>query len=332
MEQFLCVRIVMRSVLELCRFWQYFDQRSNPNGLHTDLLLSNTRWIRVICRHPEIRVRSIFICLFCLQIISPKQILSTFSSTSTCLFIFGLNLMEIVAINLVPVIYRFVRFRLRKFDVKLILGTGIILFALISALTHKPHNIFLVGLQICTCRMANDSCRRLFSGHSMSAHIFAQCVAHYWIGKEFFFYQGNSNSLASIDLNAGYIGLQSFDFVSVGILLTMNTFSGPILSMLLFAYNIYQCQGDTPKKTPKSHQVEQRDAATSKNGCELNKALQIIPVLFGFPFTVYTICALAFRNHIFVWTVFSPKLLYEFYHLCLMVILWFLLYSIPHVE
>lgn len=229
---------------------------------------------------------------------------------------------------MVPVIYRSVRFRVQKFDVKLMLGTAIILFALISALTHKPHNIFLVGLQICTCRIANEACRRLSTDQSKSPLIFAQCVAHYWIGKEFFFYQGNSNSLASIDLNAGYIGLQSFDFVSVGILLTINTFSGPILSTLLFAYNIYQCQMDAPKRTPKPRQFERQDGY----GCELKKALKISPVLFVFPFAVYTICALAFRNHIFVWTVFSPKLLYEFYHLCLMVILWFLLYFIPDVK
>lgn len=227
--------------------------------------------------------------------------------------------MEIVTINLVPVIYRCVRSRLQKFDVKLMLGTAIILFALISALTHKPHNILLVGLQICTCRMASDSCRRLFSDQSKSAHIFAQCVAHYWIGKEFFFYQGNSNSLASIDLNAGYIGLQSFDFVSVGILLTINTFSGPILSILLFAYDIYSCRSDAPKQRPMPYRLERGDAAINANGCELKKALQISPILCGFPFAVYTVCALAFRNHIFVWTVFSPKLLYEFYHLCLMV-------------
>lgn len=251
------------------------------------------------------------------------MIFCIFSSTSTCLFLFGMNLIEIVAINVVPVIYRCISSRLQKFDVKLILGTSIVLFALLSTLTHKPHNIFLVGIQILTCRMVNETCERLFSGKSKSAKIFAQCATHYWIGKEFFFYQGNSNSLASIDLNAGYIGLQSYDIVAVGILLTINTFSGPILSILLLAYNIYQCQGDTRKQAPKTYRTP-----TS----ELNDALQIIPILFGFPFAVYTICSLAFRNHIFVWTVFSPKLLYEFYHLCLMVALWFSLYCTPRVQ
>lgn len=208
------------------------------------------------------------------------------------------------------------------------MGTSIVVFALISALTHKPHNIFLVGAQILTCRMVNESCHRLFSGSFKTVNVYAQCIAHYWVGRQFFFYQGNSNSLASIDLNAGYIGLQSFDFVSVGILLTINTFSGPILSILLLAYNIYQCQSDA---TNQSHKTYRRGAAIDGITSELNHVLRIIPVLFGFPFAVYSICALAFRNHIFVWTVFSPKLLYEFYHLCLMVVLWFLLCFVPHV-
>lgn len=212
------------------------------------------------------------------------------------------------------------------------LGTTIILFALISALTHKPHNIFLVGVQIVTCRMVNESCNRLFSGKSKSANAFAQCATHYWIGKQFFFYQGNSNSLASIDINAGYIGLQSFDFVTVAILLTINTFSGPILSILLLAYNIYQCQSDATKQSHKTYRNERRETAIDRETCELNDVLPIIPILFAFPFVVYAICALAFRNHIFVWTVFSPKLLYEFYHLCLMVTLWLLLYFIPQVK
>lgn len=238
-----------------------------------------------------------------------------------------MNIIEIIAINLVPVIYRYISFRLQRFDVKLILGTSIVLFVLMSALTHKPHNIFLVGLQLFTCRMINESCYRSFSDKSKSINVFVQCVAHYWVGRQFFFYQGNSNSLATIDLNAGYIGLQSFNIVSVGILLTINTFSGPILSILLLAYNNYQCQNDAMQET---YRFERQDAAAHDK--ELNKLLQIIPILFGFPFAVYTICALAFRSHIFVWTVFSPKLLYEFYHLCLMVCLWFLLYFVPRVK
>lgn len=208
------------------------------------------------------------------------------------------------------------------------LDTSIVLFALMSALTHKPHNIFLVGIQILTCRMVSGSCDRIFAGRHDSIGMLVQCVAHYWIGKQFFFYQGNSNSLATIDLNAGYIGLQSFDFASVGILLTINTFSGPILSMLLLAYNVYQCRSDAPN----IYRSARCTSAIEPVSSELHHVLQVIPVLCGFPFVVYTVCALAFRSHIFVWSVFSPKLLYEFYHLCLMTLLWILLYSVPDVK
>lgn len=42
-----------------------------------------------------------------------------------------------------------------------------------------------------------------------------------------------------------------------------------------------------------------------------------LTVLVAVPFTVFMLVAVAFQNHIFVWTVFSPKLIYEFFHLCL---------------
>lgn len=54
----------------------------------------------------------------------------------------------------------------------------------------------------------------------------------------FFVFQGNSNSLATIDLNAGYVGLQHFSFVTVGLFLTLNTFNGQILSFIMLVINL----------------------------------------------------------------------------------------------
>lgn len=138
-----------------------------------------------------------------------------------------------------------------------------------------------------------------------------QCVLHFWLGKQFFFYQGNSNSLASIDLNAGYIGISNFNFVIVGTLLTINTFSGPILSFITFVYGTF-CENNENNND--------------------NRILSIIILLIAFPFTLYTIFILLLRQHIFIWSVFSPKLLYEFYHLCLMFVMWNLVRFMPNVE
>jgi ethanolaminephosphotransferase len=57
--------------------------------------------------------------------------------------------------------------------------------------------------------------------------------------------QGNSNSLASIDIASGYVGQIGYNPVVVGILLVTNTYSAPVLSYLLLVIKlILQSQGE----------------------------------------------------------------------------------------
>lgn len=50
------------------------------------------------------------------------------------------------------------------------------------------------------------------------------------------FLQGNSNSLATIDVAAGYVGVQSYIPFINGSLLLINTYSSPVLAYFLFIY------------------------------------------------------------------------------------------------
>lgn len=205
--------------------------------------------------------------------------------------------------------------KLKRFDIKLIFGTLVVLLTLIAALTHKPHNIFLVSLLLFSCSKIKHTFSLLNKDNSQSnISLLIQCVLHFWIGRQFFFYQGNSNSLASIDLNAGYVGLNTFHFLTVGALLTVNTFSGPILSFITFIHNAYDCN-------------ERMSQAT-----DTKRILPLVILLVTFPFTLYVFIILMLRQHIFIWSVFSPKLLYEFYYLCLMFAMWWLIRFIPNIE
>lgn len=220
-----------------------------------------------------------------------------------------------MAINYVPVLYNAIRSHLNRFDIKIFFGTLVVLLALIVALTHKPHNIFLVPLLLFSCTRVKHTSLLLNeknSGSNFSS--LAQCVLYLWIGKQFFFYQGNSNSLASIDLNAGYIGLSNFNFMAVGFFLTINTFSGPILSFITFIHNTYDCN---------ERSLQQTDA---------KKSLPLVILLVAFPFTLYVFIILFLRQHIFIWSVFSPKLLYDFYYLCLMYLIWLIVCLILYLE
>ena len=96
----------------------------------------------------------------------------------------------------------------------------------------------------------------------------------------FFNLQGNSNGLASIDVGAAYVGISSFNPLIVGSLLAINTYSGPILwTILAFANE------EEPSYSP---------------------------FLFfrGLEIALYLVVVTSLRHHLFVWTVFSPKLLY----------------------
>lgn len=204
-----------------------------------------------------------------------------------------------------PVLYNAIRSNLHRFDIKIIFGTLVVLLALVVALTHKPHNIFLIPLLLFSCNRVKHTSLLLNEKNPKSIlNSSAQCVLYFWIGKQFFFYQGNSNSLASIDLNAGYIGLSNFNFMAVGFFLTINTFSGPILSFITFIHNTYDCNEQS---------LQQTDA---------KKSLPLFILLVAFPFALYVFIILFLRQHIFIWSVFSPKLLYDFYYLCLMYLIW----------
>ena len=50
-----------------------------------------------------------------------------------------------------------------------------------------------------------------------------------WLGQAAFFAQGNSNSLATIDISAGYVGLDDYAPTIVGMLTFLSTYCGPLL-------------------------------------------------------------------------------------------------------
>lgn len=222
------------------------------------------------------------------------------SSSKTSLAIFWLNILEIIIINVVPLMYKnFYVKRVMKKDVLNFVGSNVIIFCLMSSLLHKPHNVILNGVCILTCRMMNKACQIVCRDDGRRIILY-QIFGHILIGKLFFFYQGNSNSLASIDLNAGYIGLEQYNMTLVGLFLTINTYSGVILSFLLMIYHLYEGQACNKVSTH-------------------NTYINVIHILWLImSFQLYLVVMVIFRNHIFVWTVFSPKLFYEFYQMILM--------------
>lgn len=158
-------------------------------------------------------------------------------------------------------------------------------WVMISALLHRPHNVILLPIQLLSAsviQMITKSCKleKL------------RTILYIWLGNVFYFYQGNSNSFATIDVAAGYVGLESYSISIATIFITINTFSAPLLAYLVHLYN------ETLEKPNFSCQIV----------LGINKQFIIWRLL---PITVYTVIVAIQRYHLFIWTVFSPKLIYE---------------------
>ncbi|XP_046746051.1 GPI ethanolamine phosphate transferase 2-like [Diprion similis] len=155
-----------------------------------------------------------------------------------------------------------------------------------STMLHRPYNVVLLPIQILFSIVIHAALRGN-KNRNIITHIF------YWLGNVFYFYQGNSNNLSTIDIAAGYVGVESYNIYITGLFLVINTYSAPVLAYLTLLY-VVACENKNPKSLD--------------DVLEINRMYAVFRLL---PLAVYTIVVSIHRYHLFIWTVFSPKLLYE---------------------
>uniref|UniRef100_A0A1B6DRI5 GPI ethanolamine phosphate transferase 2 C-terminal domain-containing protein n=1 Tax=Clastoptera arizonana TaxID=38151 RepID=A0A1B6DRI5_9HEMI len=168
-------------------------------------------------------------------------------------------------------------------DFKKICNLFIVNLMLLESVLQRPCNILLLPFLFIISHFITEHTK-----YQVNV-IIKSTLLHHWLGMVFFFYQGNSNSLSTIDVAAGYAGLADYNFWYVGILLYMHTYCGPILAYLLNLQGVI------------SLRFQNIDVTTSLGVLILQHILHIV---------VYLIFVLLQRYHLFVWSVFSPKLLY----------------------
>uniref|UniRef100_T1GVA5 GPI ethanolamine phosphate transferase 2 C-terminal domain-containing protein n=1 Tax=Megaselia scalaris TaxID=36166 RepID=T1GVA5_MEGSC len=144
-------------------------------------------------------------------------------------------------------------------------------------LLHKPHNIILVPLEIITLRKIYKFCDLKFEGRNS---LISKTVFTFWMSKMYFFYQGNSNNFATIDVNAGFVGVEQFNLILAGLFTIINTFSSQIISILVIF-----------EELSKQHKDQ-----------FLKSSFKIQSILVSAPLTLYLILMIIFKNHIFIWT------------------------------
>ncbi|XP_068083522.1 GPI ethanolamine phosphate transferase 2 [Anabrus simplex] len=191
-------------------------------------------------------------------------------------------------------------------------GSIVSCWLLLCALLHRPHNVVLLAAQVWTSRLLHGDITYL-------------TIAHVWLGMVFYFYQGNSNSLASIDVASGYVGHEGYNPVTVGLLLLVNTYSAPVLSyLLLLTHSAQQQKGFSLLEALDMLLAENLDGdifveppyvnVLTDEGSWLGAVCLVLARMRLLSVSVFAGLVMSQRYHLFVWTVFSPKLLYESVH------------------
>lgn len=120
-----------------------------------------------------------------------------------------------------------------------------------------------------------------------------------------FFSMGGTNLLATVDLSNAYNGIKSYNVIIVGLLTFISNFSGPIFWVMSSYQLIFDAESTRYERASQPLVRE----FTLKKQVLLFKA--IVSLLF------YSVSALSLagscfnlRFHLFIWSVFSPKLLF----------------------
>uniref|UniRef100_A0A1J3FW85 GPI ethanolamine phosphate transferase 2 n=1 Tax=Noccaea caerulescens TaxID=107243 RepID=A0A1J3FW85_NOCCA len=134
-----------------------------------------------------------------------------------------------------------------------------------------------------------------------------EIAALYYMGMAGHFALGNSNTLATIDVAGAFIGISSHSTILSGILMFMITYASPILFLLSLVMYIGAYLRNHSHSTRSAHRdTNLGEVLKLKLGFPCLVPLCINSILL----TAYTVVLLLMRNHLFVWSVFSPKYLY----------------------
>ncbi|XP_014780209.1 GPI ethanolamine phosphate transferase 2 isoform X1 [Octopus bimaculoides] len=167
----------------------------------------------------------------------------------------------------------------------LCLQSGCIILS--SFLTSHPHNIVIIATAV-----LQEVILSYYILPIVQLPPWCVSLIYTWMANATFFYQGHSNSLSSIDVAAGYFGSTHYQPLYVGILLTLATYSG---MMFWYSSLVRYLFSSSPHQ-----QMPYRLYIASF--CMMLFVTVSIPA--------YTLLVFFQRFHLFIWTVFSPKLLF----------------------
>ncbi|RWS27092.1 GPI ethanolamine phosphate transferase 2-like isoform X2 [Leptotrombidium deliense] len=172
---------------------------------------------------------------------------------------------------------------------------------LLIALLSSVCNIPLIALHVIMERLVHFCIAE--RGQSQSEIRYA--LIYVIFAMSAFYSTGNSNSISTIDVAPGYVGLSDYNVFVVGSLVTANAYS-----LYTFWYLMLFIRLTNNLNRTKSLSLTRFDA--------------LINLLLSIRFCVvnyYEIIAIILQNHLFIWTVICPKFLYEAFTTLLTIVL-----------
>ncbi|KAM6980233.1 GPI ethanolamine phosphate transferase 2 isoform 2-T2 [Aplochiton taeniatus] len=160
---------------------------------------------------------------------------------------------------------------------------------LLVALLFRAHN-----LPVLACCLLVQTLMAQFIWKRLHYDAAQTTIMHYWFGQAFFYYQGNSNNIATVDISVGFVGLESYVEAPAIFLTALSTYAGP----LLWA----------------THLVCYLSSERDRSPVALGHGCYCLALLRSVPAAAYVVLVTVLRYHLFIWSVFSPKLLYESMH------------------
>ncbi|TYZ62325.1 hypothetical protein PybrP1_009349 [[Pythium] brassicae (nom. inval.)] len=131
-----------------------------------------------------------------------------------------------------------------------------------------------------------------------------------WLAQCAFFALGNSHLVTTIDLSQSFHGLRGYTQWIVGVLTFVSVMSGPLV---VFASLLQWLQFPSVAMSRGSDSSDPDSAttATTRQAFDAPVAALALFVYQTLRFAVYTIVVYFMRFHLFIWSVFAPKMLYE---------------------
>ncbi|XP_014905015.1 GPI ethanolamine phosphate transferase 2 isoform X1 [Poecilia latipinna] len=163
---------------------------------------------------------------------------------------------------------------------------------LLVSLLFRAHN-----LPVLCCGLLIQTLMAQFIWKKLHYDAAQTTIMHYWFGQAFFYFQGNSNNIGTVDISVGFVGLESYIEAPAIFLTALSTYAGP----LLWACHLVCYLSSERERSP----------VTVGHGCYCLALLRSVPA------AAYVVLVTVLRYHLFIWSVFSPKLLYESMHLLL---------------